>query len=329
MGKTEDTNFDDPVKFIYQIIESRILGTGVQLNSEQKKSFITYRKIPIWGIKKALITFIKKMYDDVLSNLNLKEFEFSSSFVESNLISLTTTYNIKLKEKLHYIKEPAENWNAMDSLMKSGMLINAFIDTFDESCEYYIEHSNVALQNAVEEEDYKTLRNILQRLNKTIDTSLPVNINYKLEDFGFIFRARIYVSYISKFYNNGYSNVVKRLDEQLRHLFNEYFLGSESKNIDSMNKRYTGNSSKQGYKDIPSKNLLKNVDKIIGDVNLIGQIKEGLNSGDKKHILSAIDSIVSNHLTELKDDLELFFNHSDQEIMNQAFEAYMKITNQN
>ena len=319
----EDTDFENPEKFIYQIVESRILGTGVQLSIERLKSCLAYRKIPIWGIKKPLYVFIKKMYADLTFNLNLKQFEFSSSFVEKKIIFLRDDYGIHkpiLEEKLKQIMEPSENWNAMDALLKTGMLINAFIDAFDESYEYNIEHPETKFKNATEEANYQRVRNILQRRFKSTNkepNESSIKINYKLEDFGFIFRAHNYVSHINNFYHNGFANVLKRLDNSLKDLYQEYFMSGDKKN-GTMSSRYTGASMspvrKQYFDDI--------------DEKLMDQIKGDLASNDKDRILLAFGSIESKKLTYLKGDLELFFNNSDTEIQDRALNCYMKITDQ-
>ncbi|MBD3350542.1 MAG: hypothetical protein GF364_03550 [Candidatus Lokiarchaeota archaeon] len=217
-----DDRIFDPKFYIKKIIESRILGTGVHLTIPKKRQVcISYRQIRIWGIKNALIKFIDILYFKIISKLNLNKNQITGKIIEKRIIDLREEFNIPkriLNERLDRIKAPAKNWNYMSKELKIAVIINAFIDSIDES---------FIMDLAKRRNHNKTLAEVLDRFNPN-----SPKIIYELEDFGFVFRARVYVTLLSKeFYNNAFSNVIRRIDSALKQLYMEYFVQNKRNEV--------------------------------------------------------------------------------------------------
>lgn len=290
-----------PEIYIKKIIESRILGTGVHLTSlNNKKLCISYQKIPIYGIKKALVGFINDIYDQLMEDLPKNENELNSSIIEESLKKLALVYSVDpniLLDKFKEVKIPSENWNSMDVSLKIAIIINSFFDSIDETMKNYAEK-------------YEENNELFELLERNRKDAPP--INYDLEDFGFVFRARIYCWLYSWYRcNNSYLNLIKRIDKQLYRLYREYFV--EKKRISYSEREI----SKKNQVDpvLKSQNLI--------DSDEIRAIASDLDSKDEKKILNAIRKIHYNKILELKPQLEYLFNHSNIKIAESALETYL------
>lgn len=291
----------NPKVYIKKILESRVLGTGVHLtNPTNKKVCISYQQIPLYGIKKALVGFIDDIYNQLLEDLPKDENQLNSSIIEESLKKITLTYPVDpniLLDKFEKVKNPIENWNFMDISLKIAVIINAFFDSIDETMKNLAENY----------QDNNELSILLERNGKESPT-----INYGLEDFGFVFRARIYCWLYSLYRcNNSYLNLIKRIDTHLYRLYHEYFV---EKNRTPYSERKTSEKV-----DANSKNQSVK----LNSSNKIKVIASDLDSRDEQKILSTIKLIQDNKIQELKSKLEYLFNHPNQKIAESALEAYL------
>ncbi len=286
--------------FIKEIIKARVLGTGVHLTNPKKGVIcVSYRNIRIWGIKTILLDFISDLLYTITKSISITESDFDIIGLEKTLHDISSDYEIEeeiLKKNIKDVKIPKNIWRTMDNFMRIGVLINTFFDSLDKSYEINLEKS---LNQNLE------LVNLLER-NKE---DAP-RINYKLEDFGFVFRARIYCSITTKRKKrNSYENVVKRIDSELKKLYIEYFVEKR----DSSSVKRTGKSS----------NVSQEVSN--EDLSQYQQILLDLNSGEKKKIMNSLKIIEENKIILLKEKLEYLFNNKDEDIVNRSFDVFMSL----
>ncbi|MHA1821677.1 MAG: hypothetical protein ACTSU2_17305 [Promethearchaeota archaeon] len=375
-GDFKELNYDDnPSEYLKKIIEGRFFGTGVHLTNPSKRIYcISYSQFKIKGIKGVLTRFIRNFYGYIEDVISLDPSVYSSKYLEQGLIEISNDFlidNDSLKQRFNKLKEPIENWNNMDILIKSGVIINAFFEEFETSqiiliedlnrlnklkeriqskTDYFnhlLDDPNKRLLNYLN--DLQNLRIILGR-NEDAENlgTTSKKIDYYLEDFGFVFRARIYSAFTSFiFYNGAFSGIIHKLDELLGLLYEDYFInklrGAEIRELKERYKKFLPNYLKENEKD-------KNNTRPGGDFTEIktsmssqsqanpndnsreqelAELKEALKNTDAEKIKSALELINKKRYIELADDLEYLFNNPDLDISKMAFDIYLNLKNLN
>jgi len=307
--------YEIPDYFIRKLIESRILGTGTHLQFSIIQNGVTkisYAKIPIQNIEEPLFALIELIFNDLLPIIPKTSDELSIEIFENKFFEIYRKYRIKkrfLIKSLNETKEPIENWNYMDKSLKIIMILSAFFNSIDTSLIYDFEKPIKRFRN---------LHNMLQRNNPNAP-----KIEYYLENFGFVFRARGYIDLVSQILKtNEYDEIISNLDNYLINLYIEYFIDEKKpysiRSIENYQLKFMENEIKE-TKNYNNKNLF-NFD--------FNEIKNKLNSGIKENILDSFKIIEENHLTEFCNDLELFFDNDDEEILEKSLKLYINLKNQ-
>ncbi|MHA1339755.1 MAG: hypothetical protein ACTSRZ_09725 [Promethearchaeota archaeon] len=332
--------YDLPEYFIRKLIEARILGTGTHLQFSPNKnelSKISYAKIPIKKIEEPLFTLVEIIFQDFLPIIPENVEDLLVDKFEQRFFEIYRKYRIKkrfLNKFLKEIRDPPENWNYMDKPLKIIMCLNAFFNALDESMIADFKRPIKRL---------KYLHDLLQRENPDAP-----EIKYYLEDFGFVFRARMYIDLTAQLCRtNEFNEIISMLDEYLINLYIKYFVEEMKPYSVRMVEEQRLQLLNEEFGSIPEEDLLNTVNTTnntvatdinkqikINDINakekeLKRLITQKLNSDTKQEILDAFDLIEKNNYKDLAEKLEYFFNNSDEEITDKAFNLYLKLKNYN
>ncbi len=249
--------------------------------SESSGNIISYRKRRIWGIKSLIQNFVGYIYRRIVSEIP-ENHEINSNMMDPILFEIGREFQVYepyLRSGLDELKHSREVWLALDSEQKTAFKISAFFDALDQTREDLATHSIMAVSKLFYQE--------------------PLIPNYKLHDFGFLFRAREYASVYSRLIcNNGYANTVRRISRVLKDEFEDIFINQrdveeESKPIDST--------------------ILERVT----------ELTEVLQNGTDAEILGAIDEIQEKHLFDAQESLHFLLNHPNEEIQARALDVIM------
>ncbi|MHA1272391.1 MAG: hypothetical protein ACTSQS_03030 [Promethearchaeota archaeon] len=283
-------------KYIKDTIVARLAGTAIHLNESDGKKrspAISYKKYRVWGIK----TLINNLIDDIFYILyeylpeNEKDF-YPEEDLKKPLEILCKRYQISYNRLIDFIdkrKKPSVIWNSLDDDQRAIFMINAFFEAFEENLinSYFIAMSFVKLLS----------------LNSLKEPKLKYDDFFK-GDFGFVFRARGYAYFYSKILcNNGFSNVVKRLNKILLKEYENLFIDKDQNNIDLKEKSSSSEELSEEKRYV------------------ISMLKEG-NSEEK---LNAIELILEHHIIEAVDELEYLLKDNDENVMNAALDAILKL----
>ena len=285
---------------IFQIISARIAGTGIHLDISGS-STIGYKKTQIWGIKSFIKEFIRTIFDLIMSKLPQNPNEFQTSMLIKACERVLEKFNLSedgFHSNLNQYKNSASGWNSMDMEQKTGFYLNS-------------------LFTAIEDQRAEIDGAIFEKFEKP-----P---NFRLEDFGFTFRAYEYCKLANRYlFNNGFSNLEKRIYEKLIEEYDSYFGKEEnekSKESIESERNLAFNSS------VTNRKLPNASEKELGEVmKTLESARRDLDGKEKeKEILDAIEYIQEENVVEAVDSLELLLSHPSDKVQEHALNAVMQL----
>jgi ribosomal protein S17E len=272
-------------KFIWDVLVGRIAGTGINL-STTKASSIGYNNKRIWGIKKIVNDMIEYFYHEITSRLPEEESSCAPDLLDDVLFDLLVRFEIPreyLEAEFNNLKSIPSAWIGLEEDMKCAFKINAFFNAIDNSREEFA-------------------KNTLNMINNLFNPKGEVRIpNFRIKNFGFLFRAREYSKLFSQYVcNDGYSQTVKRISKVLLEEYQDVQKGLENKDIDAIQENSQDPLSKE------HESLIKS-----------------LESDNIDSIIKAINEIQEKKIESMKKFLEQLLQHPNEEIQNKALDAIL------
>jgi len=234
-------------QFIFEFLYGRIAGTGIHLS--EKGNRISYKELPVRGIKIFLKYYIRTIYEHLIDVLPSEIKKFDPKQLILRLQTLGTQFEVSLIEfesQINIYRNDKSIWDQMDNEQQSAFILNAFFTAFEQSRE---------------------------EKNRYEFEALGPMPNFQQANFCFVFRAREYVrSANEKLYNNAFANLAERLN---RFVYDEYratFLHMET----PIKEKESGKSDQvvvQQHRDLIQKLKSANTEEILTALNEIERIK--------------------------------------------------------
>jgi hypothetical protein len=258
--------------FLYDMIYARLAGTAFHLDENEKG--LSYKQYRIWGIQNFISTLARFIYMTIQQDLLLDEIDFSSESLIPAILHLNKLFGVNpvlYDNEVKIIKMDPHAWLALDTEQKAIFYLNCFFNAFE------------ATRETLAKEEFK---------------HFPIIPNFKLANFGFLFRAYEYCRVCNQYlFHNGFSCLEKRIKTIYMKEYNETFVHPPKELLSNPN-------------------LLPNLENA-QDQKFIDELK----SQDPVIILAAIDYIEANRITNAIDPLEYLLNHDDLQVAERALEA--------